>query len=132
MAELVLQAERLAQGIREVARREADRQTLVILAEADIRAREQILKHAEAQAASKSQEIMARAEREAEAILSGVQRLFGHGPDANNVGDSSTVDGPKAAANGTTAEGPRNLPPPMSPAQRDQLKGAIARRTLEP
>ena len=132
VAEIVLQAEQLAQGVREVARREADWQTLEILAEAEIKAREQILDPAAAQAASKAQEIMARAEREAESILSGVQRLFGPGSDASDAGESSTVDGPAAAANGTAAEGPRERPPIISPAQRDQLKEVIAKRALEP
>ena len=131
VAEIVLQAEQLAKGVREVARREADWQTLEILAEAEIKAREQILDPAAAHAASKSQEIMARAEQEAEAILSGVQRLFGRGSDADHAGDSSTVDEPEAAA-GTTLEGPRKRPPIISPAQRDQLKEVIARRALEP
>ena len=132
VAEIVLQAEQLAKGIREVAQREADRQTLAILAEAEIKAREQILEPAAAQAASKSQEIMARAEREAEAILSGVQRLFGRGSDAEYAGDSSTVDGPEAAPDGTTSERPRKRTPIISPAQRDRLKEVIARRALEP
>ena len=131
VAEIVRQAEQLAKGVREVARREADRQTLEILAKAEIKAREQFLDPAAAQAASKTQEMMAIAEREAEAILSGVQRLFGRGSDVDNAGDSSTVDGPEAAANGKVEEGPRNLPPLISPAQRDQLKAVIAERTLE-
>ena len=38
-----MQAEQLAQGVREVALREAKRQTSEILAEAEIKAREQIL-----------------------------------------------------------------------------------------
>ena len=132
VAEIVRQAEQLAKGVREVARREADRQTLEILAKAEIKAREQFLDPAAAQAASKTQEMMAIAEREAEAILSGVQRLFGRGSDVDHAGDSLTVDGPEAAANGMVEEGPRNLPPLISPAQRDQLKAVIAERTLEP
>ncbi len=128
VAEIVLQAEQLAKGVREVARREADWQTLEILAEAEIKAREQILDPAAAQAASKAQEIMARAEREAESILAGVQRLFGRGSDADLRRDSSAVDEPEAPANGTTPEGPRKRPPLMSPAQRDQLKEVIASR----
>ena len=43
VAEIVVQAEQLAQGVREVALREAKRQTSEILAEAEIKAREQIL-----------------------------------------------------------------------------------------
>ncbi len=132
VAEIVLQAEQLAKGVREVARREADRQTLEILAEAEIKAREHFLDPAAAQAASKGQEIVVRAEREAEAILSGVQRLFGRGSDADLRRDSSTVDGPEAAANDTTSEGTRKGPPIISPAQRDQLKGVIAKRAPEP
>ena len=121
VAEIVLQAEQLGKGIREVAQREAVRQTLAILAEAEIKAREQILEPAAAQAASESKELLARAEREAEAILSGVQRLFGRSSDADYADDSSTVDGPKATANGTKSKGPRNRPQLMSPAQRDQV-----------
>jgi hypothetical protein len=132
VAEIFLQAEQLAQGVREVARREADWQTLEILAQAEIKAREQILDPAGAHAASKVQEIMARAEREAEAILSGVQRLFGRGSDVDLRRDSSTVDGPEAAANGTKSEGPHRRPSTISPAQRDQLKEVIAKRALEP
>ena len=132
VAEIVLQAEQLGKGIREVAQREADWQTLEVLAQAEIKAREQILEPAAAQAASKSQEIMARAEREAEAILSGVQRLFGRGSDAEYAGDSSTVDGPEAAPDGTTSERRRKRTPIISPAQRDRLKEVIAKRPLEP
>ena len=128
VAEIVLQAEQLAKGVREVARREADWQTIEILAEAEIKAREQILDPAAAQAALKAQEIMARAEREAEAILSGVQRLFGRGSDADHGGDSSTVDGPETDDDGAMSEGPPKRPPIISPAQRDQLKEVIARR----
>ena len=131
VAEIVLQAEQLAKGVREVAGRQADWRTLEILAKAEIKAREQILEPAAAQARLYSQEIMASAEREAEAILSGVQRLFGRGSDVDHAGDSLTVDGPEAAANGMVEEGPRNLPPLISPAQRDQLKAVIAERTLE-
>ncbi len=132
VSEIVLQAEQLAKGVREVAERQADQQTLEILAKAEIKAREQILEPAAAQARLNSQEIMARAEREAEAILSGVQRLFGRGSDADLRPDSSTVDGPEAPAQGTTSEGPRKRQPAISPAQRDQLKEVIARRALEP
>ncbi len=132
VAQIVLQAEQLAQGVREVFRREADRQTIEILAKAEIKAREQFLDPAAAQAASKTQEIMAIAEREAEAILSGVQRVFGRGSDADHAGDSLTVDGPEAAANDTTSEGTRKGPPIISPAQRDQLKEVIAKRAPEP
>ena len=128
VAEIVLQAEQLAQGVREVAGRQADWRTLEILAEAEIKAREQILEPAAAQARLNSQEIVARAEREAEAILSGVQRLFGRRSDADYAGDSSTLDGPEAAANGTKSKGPRKRPPLNRPAQRDQLKEVIARR----
>lgn len=128
VAELALKAEQLFQAVREVARREADQQTTEILAAAEIKAREQILDPAAARAASKTQEIMARAEREAKAMLSGVEQLFGRGSDADNAGENSTVDGPEAAANGRTQEGPRKRPPLMSPAQRDQLKEVIASR----
>ncbi len=131
VAKIVLQAEQLAQGIREVAGREAKRQTSEILAKAEIKAREQILEPAAAQAASKSQEIMARAEQEAEAILSGVKRLFARDSDAGHASDSSSVDGPEAAAHGTTSEGLRKRPPTISPAQRDQLKEVIAKRASE-
>jgi len=131
VAEIVLQAEQLAKGIREVARREADRQTLEILAQAEIKAREQILAPAAAQAASKTQGIMAIAEREAEAILSAVRRLFGSS-DADLRRDTLTVDGPEAPANGTTSEGTRKGPPTISPAQRDQLKEVIAKKAPEP
>ena len=132
VAEIVLQAEQLAKGVREVAGRQADWQTLEILAEAEIKAREQILEPAAAQARLKAQEIIVRAEREAKAILSGVQGLFCSAFDADYAGDSSTVDGPKAAVNGTTSKGPRKHPPTISPAQRDQLKEVIAKRALEP
>ena len=128
VAELALKAEQLFQAVREVARREADQQTTEILAAAEIKAREQILDPAAARAASKTQEIMARAEREAKAMLSGVEQLFGRGSDADNAGENSTVDGPEAAANGRTPEAPRKRPPLMSPAQRDQLKEVIASR----
>ncbi len=111
VAEIVLKAEQLAKGVREIARRDADWQTLETLAKAEIKARAQILDPAAAQAASKSQEIIARAEREAEAILSGVKQLFGGGSDADYAGDSSTVGGPDAAASGTTSEGPLLLRP---------------------
>ena len=132
VAEIVLQAEQLAQGVREVAGKEAKRQTSEILAEAEIKAKEQILEPAAAQAVSKSQEIMARAEQEAEAILSGVKRLFGRGSDAGYANKGSSVDGPEAAAHGTTPEGLRKRPPIISPAQRDQLKEVIAKRASGP
>ena len=128
VAEIVLQAEQLAQGVREVAERQADRQTLEILAKAEIKAREQILEPAAAQARLNSEEIIARAEREAKAILSGVQRLFGRGSDSDYADDSSTVDGPEAAANGKGSEGPLRLSLPMSTVQRDHLKEVIAKR----
>ncbi len=131
VVEIVLQAEQLAKAVRKVAERQADRQTLEILAKAEIKAREQILEPAAAQARLNSQEIMARAEREAEAILSGVQRLFGRSSDADYADDSSTVDGPKATANGTKSKGPRNRPQLMSPAQRDQVKEVLARRSSD-
>ena len=128
IGEIVLQAEQLAKGVREVARRQADRQTLEILAKAELKAREHILEPAAAQARLNSQEIIARTEREAEAILSGVQRLFGRASDSDYADDSSTVGGSEAAANGRSSEGPRKLPPPMSTVQRDQLKEVIGKR----
>jgi hypothetical protein len=94
------------------------------LAKAEIKAREQILEPAAAQAASKSQEIIARAEQQAEAILSGVKQLFGRGSDAANPNDSSSVDGPEADDDGTTSEGLPKPPPIISRVQRDQLDAA--------
>ena len=92
------------------------------MAKAEIKAREQILEPAAAQAASKSQEIIARAEQQAEAILSGVKQLFGRGSDAANPNDSSSVDGPEADDDGTTSEGLPEPPPTINKAERDQLR----------
>ncbi len=130
VAGIVLQAEQLAQGVREVAAREAELQAAEILSEAENKAREQILEPAATRAAAKSQEIMAKAEEEADAILAGVRRLFSRISGDGSAGDDSSVapieSAPAVDSVGT--EGHSSVPPPMSPMQRDQLKEVIARR----
>jgi hypothetical protein len=130
VAGIVLQAEQLAQGVREVAAREAELQAAEILSEAEAMAREQILEPAAIRAAAMSQEIMAKAEQEAEAILTGIRRLFSRVSSDESAGDDSFVAPIESApaSDSVGAEGRSSVPPPMSPMQRDQLKEVIARR----
>ena len=158
VARIVLQAEQLAHGVREVAAREAKLVAAEILSEAEATAREQILEPAATRAAAKSQEIMAEAEQGAEAILAGIERLFSRASSDGSAGDDSPIAPTESApASGSSvapaestpasdssvapvesapasdsvsvkAEGRSNLPPPMSPMQRDQLKEVITRR----
>ncbi len=131
VAKIVLQAEQLAQGVREVAAREAELQAREILSEAEAKAREQILEPAAVRVAAMSQEIMARAEQEAEAILAGVRRLFSRVSSDGNADDDSPVEPPTESApasDSVRTEVPSTVPSPMSPMQRDQLKEVIARR----
>ena len=130
VAKIVLQAEQLAQGVKEIAAREAGLQAAEILSEAETKAREQILEPAATRAAAKSHEIMAKAEQEADAILAGIRRLFGRLSSDGSEGDDSsvvpTVSAP--ASDGVSAEVRSKVPSPMSPIRRDQLKEVIARR----
>ena len=130
VAEIVLQAEQLAQSVREVAAREAELQAAEILSEAETKAREQILEPAATRAAAESQEIMAKAEQEAEAILAGIRRLFGRvSSDGSTSDDSSAAPTESApASDSVSAEGHASVPSSMSAMQRDQLKDVIARR----
>ena len=134
VTKIVLQAEQLAQGVREVAAREAELEATAILSEAEAQAREQILEPAAARAAARSQEIMANAEQEAEAILAGIQRLFSRVSGDGGADDDSSVPPTESAptSDSVRAEGRPSLPPPMSPMQRDQLKEVIARRMGAP
>ena len=91
VARIVLQAEQLAQGVREVAGREAGLQAAEILSEAETKAKEQILEPAATRAAAKSHEIMAKAEQEAEAILAGIRRLFSRASSDGSAGEDSSV-----------------------------------------
>ncbi len=130
VAGIVLQAEQLAQGVRDVAAREAELQAAEILSEAETKAREQILEPAAIRATAKSQEIMAKAEQEAEAILAGIRRLFSRVPSDESTGDDSSVTPAESApdSDSVRTEGHSAAPSPMSPMQRDQLKEVIARR----
>ncbi len=130
VAGIVLQAEQLAQGVREVAAREAGLQAAEILSEAESEAREQILEPAATRAATKSQDIMAKAEQEAEAILAGIRRLFSRVPSDESTGDDNSVTPAESVpdGDGVRTEGHSTAPSPMSPMQRDQLKEVIARR----
>ena len=130
VARIVKQAEQLAQGVRQVAAREAELQAAEILSEAETKAREQILEPAAIRAAAKSREIMAKAEQEAEAILAGIRRLFRLTSSDASAGDDSTVapTEPPPASDTVRPEGGSSVPSPMSPVQRDQLKEVIARR----
>ena len=134
VAGIVLQAEQLAQSVREVAAREAELQAAEILSEAETKAREQILEPAATRAAAKSQEIMAKAEQEAEAILAGIRRLFGRvSSDGSTSDDSSAAPTESApASDSVSGEGHPSVPSPMSAMQRDQLKEVIARRMGAP
>ena len=133
VARIVLQAEQLAQGVKEVAAKEAGLQAAEILSEAETKAREQILEPAATRAAAKSHEIMANAEQEAEAILAGVRRLFGISSDGSAGDDSSVAPIESApASDSVRAEGRSSVPSPMSPIQRDQLKEVIAKRVGAP
>ena len=134
VARIVLQAEQLAEGVRKVAAREAELQAAEILSEAEAKAREQILEPAAIRAAAKSQEIMARAEQEAEAIMAGIRRLFGRVSSDGSAGDDSFVEPTESApaSDSVRAEGGPSVPPPMSTMQRDQLKQVIARRMGAP
>ncbi len=130
VAGIVLQAEQLAQGVREVAAREAERQAAEIMSEAEAKARAEILEPAATRAAAKSEEIMARAEQEAEAILAGIQRLFSGGSSDGSADDDSSVPHTESApaSDSVRADALPSVPSPMSPIQRDQLKEVIARR----
>ena len=130
VAGIVLQAEQLARGVRELAAREAELQAAEILSEAEAKAREQILEPAATRAAAKSQEIMAKAEQEAEAILAGIRRLFSRVSSEGSTDEESSVTPTESApaSESAGAEGHSTVPSPMSPMQRDQLKEVIARR----
>ncbi len=130
VAGIVLQAEQLAQGVRQVAAREAELQAAEILSEAEAKARQQILEPAATRAAAKSQEIMAEAEEEAEAILAGIRRLFGRVSSDGSKSDDSSVTPTESApaSDSVSAEAHPSVPSPMSAMQRDQLKEVIARR----
>ena len=134
VARIVLQAEQLAQGVREVAAREAGIRASEILSEAETKAREQILEPAATRAAAKSHEIMAKAEEEAEAILAGIRRLFGCVSSDGSAGDDSSVASTESApaSDSVRTEGGSKVPFPMSPMQRDQLQEVIARRMGTP
>lgn len=134
VAKIVLQAEQLAQGVREVAAKEAELQAAAILSEAEAEARRQILGPAATQAAAKTQEIMAKAEQEAEAILAGVRRLFSRVSGEGSAGDDSSGAPTESApaSDSVSAEDHPTVPAPMSPMQRDQLKEVIARRMGAP
>ncbi len=122
VAGIVLQAEQLAQGVREVAAREAGLQAAEILSEAETKAREQILEPAATRAAAKSHEIMAKAEQEAEAILAGIRRLFSRTSSDGSAGDDSSAAPTESspASDSVGAEGR------SSPMKRDQPKEVIA------
>ena len=122
VARIVLQAEELAQGVREVAAREAELQAEEIFSEAEAKAREQILEPAATRAAAKSQEIMAKAEQEAEAILAGIRRLFSRTSSDGSAGDDSSVAPTESspARDSVEAEGRSR------PMQRDQLEEETA------
>ncbi|MCH8186695.1 MAG: hypothetical protein IH862_11400 [Chloroflexi bacterium] len=134
VAKIVLQAEQLAQGVREVAAKEAELQAAEILSEAEAKAREEILEPAATRAAANSQEIMAKAEQEAEAILAGIRRLFSRvSSDGSTGGDSFVTPTESAPASDSVRAGDRpSVPSTMSPMQRDQLKEVIARRMGAP
>ncbi len=134
VAKIVLQAEQLAKGVREVAAREAELQAAEILSEAETKAREQILEPAATRATAKSQEIMAKAEEEAEAILAGIRRLFSRDSSDGSTDDDSSVAPTESApaSDSVEAEGQSGVTPPISPMQRDQLKEVIARRMGPP
>ena len=124
VARIVLQAEELAQGVREVAAREAELQAAEIFSEAETKAREQILEPAATRAAAKSQEIMAKAEEEAEAILAGIRRLFSRTSSDGSEGDDGSVEPTESspASDSVGAEGRSSVPPPTSAMQRDELE----------
>lgn len=134
VARIVLQAEQLAQGVREFAAREAEFHAAEIMSAAEAKAREQILEPAATRAAAKSQEIMAKAEQEAEAILAGVQRLFSRMSSDESAGDDSSVAPvePAPPSDSLRVESRSRVPFPMSPLQRDQLQEVIARRMGAP
>ena len=78
------------------------------MSEAEAKAREQILEPAATRAAAKSQEIMAKAEQEAEAILAGILRLFSRVSSDTSAGDGSSV-APMESASETSSSN-RSVP----------------------
>ena len=130
--QLIVQGERLAEGVKGIARQGAEQQAAKILGQAEIKAWKQIIQPAQADAAAKSREIMAKGEEEAEHILATIREV------CNNIRDQATPAFCNSDATDVESEdsiesagsnGEQRRPLSMDARQREVLKDVIAKRT---
>lgn len=133
--QLTIEAERLAEGLTEEAKREAEKEASRIIADAELKAREQILEPALTEAAAKSRAIIAKAEQQAQQISVAVRELMDRVIDKINseAADLNDLlpDSEKTSKGPATNHQP-SRPPPRLSEQRELLKEVLAKRLAAP